>query len=233
MSMNSLELIFPSGIYCVSCGNLIDESRPYALCDRCSREIRWSPVTRMRDESHCYDSVYSCAVYEGRVKSILWALKYKGSAYIAAKIAEMMAAGYSLFADEATGELPQPDILTCVPMNAVKKGRRGYDQAELIGRALATKLGFCYGAGLLVMHYETEVMSRLSGAARKANLTGAFGPGRDATSGGCAGRNIMLVDDVYTTGSTADACASVLKEAGAARVDVYTFAAATEIISMD
>jgi ComF family protein len=161
-------------------------------------------------------------------------MKYKDMSYLAYKIADAMydryiAAGLRDSLDTRTGELHLPDMIVSVPMNGIKKRKRGYDQAEVIAAALAAKLGVRYNAGLLVRSVETEVMSALSRAERGANTADAFTINRGLPQNCCEGRQVMLVDDVYTTGSTADACAAVLKEAGAASVKVFTFATGADM----
>jgi hypothetical protein len=131
--------------------------------------------------------------------------------------------------DTGTGELSLPDMIVSVPMNEVKKRTRGYDQAEVIGAALAGRLGVPYKPGLLVRRAETSVMSSLSRAERGANTVGAFELRRGTPADCCRDRHIMLVDDVYTTGSTADACAAVLKDAGAKTITIFTFATGTDM----
>ena len=253
------ELVFPSGIYCIACGNLIDETRPYALCDKCVREVNWNAgrvcsrcgrplqdigadiIKSKEGEALCsscmhdepvFDIGVSCAVYEGVVRSIIRNLKYRNMPYAASKVADAMADRYLACRSVCpeTGEFSLPDIVVSVPMNRNKKLRRGYDQAELIGRAFAGRIGAYYYPGMLARTFDTAVMSSISGVERRANLVGAFALGFGITDKDCAGKNILLIDDVYTTGSTADACAGVLKGAGASRVDFYAFAAATNFV---
>jgi ComF family protein len=262
------ELIYPSNIYCIACGALIDSTRPYSLCDDCIREIPWntgrtcakcgkalSPNTRgdlchdCKYTNRRFDNGLSCATYAGPVKDMIRGMKYRDMSYAAYKIADAMydryiaeglrtgLRGQSCEADlspcpaidTATGELRLPDMIVSVPMNEIKKQKRGYDQAEVIGRALAAKLGVTYKTGLLVRHVETSVMSALSRAERGANTAGAFAIKRGLPQNCCNNKHIMLVDDVYTTGSTADACAAVLKKAGAKAVTICTFATGTDM----
>jgi ComF family protein len=158
-------------------------------------------------------------------------MKYKDMPYAAYKIADAMYDRYIETADvdTQTGELSLPDLIVSVPMNEVKKRARGYDQAEVIASALASRLGVKYSEGLLVRNAETSVMSALSRAERGANIACAIELRCELAQDCCKDMQIVLIDDVYTTGSTADACAAVLKQAGAASVKVFTFATGTDM----
>jgi predicted amidophosphoribosyltransferase len=180
-------------------------------------------------------------------------LKYSDAAWIAEKIADIMHDRYtSLFrgdarplrvdADgvlrdenvrthDATGEVPP--LVVCVPMAEAKKRKRGYDQAELIARGFARGMGFPFGEGMLERVRQTIVMSALGAEERRANMSDAFAVSRYARQlirdGDIILKDVLLIDDVVTTGSTADACASVLKEVGAERVRIFTFATGADM----
>jgi ComF family protein len=151
------------------------------------------------------------------------ALKYKDRAYIAEKAAEMMRDRILVEIDEETGEVFSPDVILPVPMHIKKRRKRGYDQAALIAKRLARCMNVPYDEYCIARKKQTSVMSSLSRDERKRNLVGAFGLAVGAAER-VEGKDVLLVDDVFTTGATADACASILLEAGAANVDVFVFA---------
>jgi len=150
-------------------------------------------------------------------------MKYRGRAWYGETISSLMAERYFSEADPVTGELPVYDGVIAVPMAAGKKAARGYDQAELIAKGLSRRTGIPYLSNTLVRVRETAVMSSLSEEARRQNLACAFSVKCDKIEK-VAGKRILLVDDVYTTGSSVSACAETLIAAGAGCVDVIVFA---------
>jgi hypothetical protein len=139
-----------------------------------------------------------------------------------------------------------PSVVIPVPMTEAKRRKRGYDQAEIIARRLARLIGAPFGDGILKRRRDTSVMSGLGLQERRANMADAFevtlgahksvgngAPGAKGLTAGYTGApalsDVLLVDDVFTTGSTADACAAALKEAGAKRVTLFTFASGADV----
>ena len=115
----------------------------------------------------------------------------------------------------------QPDLVIPVPMSPAKLSERGYNQVDLFARPLAWSLGLPYHNRVLQRVREDTSQVKLTAENRRLNVARAFfvewpGPVRN--------RQVLLVDDVATTGSTADVCAGVLLEAGADQVFVATLA---------
>lgn len=248
--------IFPQDIYCIACGAIIDESRTYRLCDSCMKKFRWirgaackkcgkalgKEKERMalfggnaagichdcRSRRHFFDGGYSCVSYGELEKKPLMKLKYAGDGYIADTLGEIMYDRLLLALAEDEGGCIPFDLIVPVPLHKKRQALRGYNQAALIGRVLAAKLGLPFYANLLRRVKATEKMSRLGASERTENLEGAFAiSGRSAD---IAGKTILLVDDIYTTGNTADAASAVLKSAGAKAVYIITFASGSNFV---
>lgn len=241
----ALELVYPSNIYCIACGNLIDKTRKYSLCDNCIREINWAtdricekcgrPLNDNNKENlcancldikHSFTQGYVCAEYDDSLKDIILNYKYRDQPYIASAVAEIMRdrLGYNQRKGEHEGELEEVtfDMITSVPLHRKRRAERGYNQAELIAKKLAKLTDIPYRALLERTRY-TASMKSLGLSERRLNLEGAFRAKADVP------RTVLLIDDVLTTGSTADACAEALLLRGASRVDLMVFAAGASI----
>jgi ComF family protein len=134
-------------------------------------------------------------------------------------LSEVIAELEPLFGDPGLVVIP-------VPLYPVKQRQRGFNQSEMIAHValkLSSRKGFRHGlrADILVRARETKSQIGLTRHQRRENLRGAF---RVAKPEAVSGREILLVDDVFTTGTTASECARVLRRAGATRVWVATVA---------
>jgi ComF family protein len=243
---DTLNLLFPGNIYCAACGNLIDGTRPYALCDRCVREIAWHTgetcavcgkalaphriggvCRECRERGRSFDAGISCCTYTGRARDLVRSMKYKDAAWIAEKLADAL---YDRWLQLEPTVVP---MIIPVPMSETKRRVRGYDQAEVIARRLALLIGAPFADDILIRKRDTVVMSGLGVYERRVNMADAFEIHPHAEklidAGEPAPPDVMLVDDVFTTGSTADACALTLKDAGVKRVTLFTFASGADV----
>jgi len=169
-----------------------------------------------KENQHSFSGGFSCSVYDGPVREILSGLKYRGRSYYADKISDIMS-------DRAAGFIEKLgiDLIIAVPMFKKKERTRGYDQAHLIASGLAKKLDIKYRNDVLIKTKNTLSMSSLDSAERRINLHNAFDIGYNVDD--IKNKNVLLVDDVYTTGSTADSCSEVLNRNGANEVYIFTF----------
>ncbi|MDR1134802.1 MAG: ComF family protein [Clostridiales Family XIII bacterium] len=230
-----LDLVFPPSIYCISCGNLIDETRVYSLCDKCAREFKWANGKTCEkcgrilgddyngtlcgecgQSAHAYEKGYACLEY-GSCREVIHGFKYLGRMYYAESIAQIMHDRLAEAASEFDAVLP-------TPMYKPKERKRGYNQADLIGGLLAAKTGLDYDNDTLVRRRNTAPMSGLGKEAREENVRDAFAVA-EGKADAVRGKRLLIVDDIYTTGSTLDACAKVLTDAGAKSVCFIVLAA--------
>ncbi len=206
------ELLFPPK--CILCRKILEKDE-LDLCRACRTE---GPVwVSSRVKLSFLDSWAAVWYYEGSVRQSL--LRYKFHR------ARQYASGYGrLLAMRLLTEHPEGfDLLTWVPVSRMRKFTRGYDQVELLARAVGAELGM-EPRPLLQKVRNNRPQSRIHGEAkRRANVLGVY---RIRAPEEVKGKRILLLDDIITTGSTAGECARVLLTAGAKEVHCGCVAAA-------
>ena len=207
-----MQLLFPPK--CVLCGRLLKNGEQ-DLCREC--RIQAPEYPNGKRKLQFLDSFAAVWYYEGTVRKSLLRYKFYNARSFAESYGRLMA--MMLLQQYPEGF----DCLTWVPVSRLRRFRRGYDQVELLARAVGRELGIT-PVSLLTKVRHNRPQSRLhDGAARRANVLGAYRiTDRDAV----AGKRILLLDDILTTGATAGECARVLLTAGAKEVHCAAVAAA-------
>lgn len=164
-----------------------------------------------------FDKARSLYFYEPPLSSLIHRLKFHGSGIAAAALADLVAR------DRPGTDLRDVDLIIPVPLHSARLRDRGLNQSLVIARLAFPRDGKRIEPMVLVRKRETVAQTGLSGKERRKNLRGAFAVNERQL---IRGRSVLLVDDVYTTGSTVMECSKTLKRAGAARVEVLTLARA-------
>ena len=200
-----LDLLYPPR--CPFCRRILHSSNEL-LCQDCLRSFASIPASGYRREIPNIRCVLAPFSYEGAVRESLHRYKFSGVTAYARTYAEFI--GKCI--DENRFSC---DIITWVPLSRKRLRKRGYDQARLIADELAKRQGL-KSMPLLKKTIDTKPQS-LTGSEekRKANASGAYACPDTAA---VAGKRILLVDDIVTTGATLSECAKILKAAGAAEV---------------
>ncbi|MBW6514194.1 MAG: ComF family protein [Candidatus Syntrophosphaera sp.] len=197
---------------CANCRDLLLPIRE-TYCGKCGGPLRDYGCEACSQTDFCFDFARSAYVYQRPAQELVHGLKY-GFLRSPAK-----------FFTDALLEIPALarfgegfDLVMAVPLHHVRQRERGYNQSELIARKLALKLGLPY-ARPVCRRYNTRSQTNLSREARLGNLSGAFALEGKAD---VKGKRVILVDDVFTTGTTANEVSRLLRDSGAAKIAVLT-----------
>lgn len=217
------ELLFPT--HCVSC-----KARGALICENCLSKLS------SLDKLYCVvcgkaavggfthpgcatrytpERALSGFWYRGPVRAVIKALKYKGIWPLAKTAAKILLDDL----EEKGAAFGREAVVVPVPLSFWRRGKRGYNQAELLARGLGEQLELPVRVDLLKRVKDTPSQTGLDRRERAKNVKGAFAAGERIN-----GEDILLVDDVATTGATAIGCSRTLKKAGAGQVWVMTFA---------
>jgi ComF family protein len=196
------------------------------VCDGCGSPLEFDLGEAARCPAclarrRAFDRARAAVLYDEHSRDLILQLKHADRTDLAGLFAGWIArAGRDLFEDA--------DAVVPVPLHPTRLLARRFNQAAEIARPLARLTGLAYLPGAVVRKKRTPSQGGKSGSGRRRNVAGAFASPRRMWPR-IEGKRLVLVDDVLTTGATAEACARVLKAAGAARVDVAAVARVKEI----
>ena len=231
-----LDLLLPS--FCLACERPLGPAPELLFCPDCQEKLHFveSPLcpccgrvylTAPGGDHHCgpclaakkhFTRARAIFLYEEPLKEVIHRFKYQGKT--------ACLPGLASFAKKLPhlAEVEGADWIVPVPLHPSRLRERGFNQALLLARAFFPKDPRIIPS-LLIRSRPTEPQANFNGAARRTNLKNAFAVVAPQL---LAGKKILLVDDVFTTGTTVNECARVLKKAGAAEVVVLTLARVKE-----
>lgn len=229
-----LDLIYPRNIHCILCGDGIEPTEKYSMCTPCRDRVKFiasrfcekcgKPLEPLYLPQKCPDCMithhyftrgFSCVEYDDAVKKLIYQLKYHQKRHLAHPIGQMMA---DRLRKLDVGEI---HMIVPVPLHRKKERERGFNQSEIIAKYMADALGIPMEKKNILRVKETETQNQLNREERRENLRDAF---QVVDHKKFAGKKILIVDDIYTTGSTMDACCREIRKAGPEEIYFITFA---------
>lgn len=226
-----LDALFPNNIACLVCNKELNKNTHFSLCDACMQKLprnngkvcakcgeqitsRSKYCLRCKGSKPKFDRCWSPLLYEGDVVKLIRNFKYHNQQYFAETLGNFLVEEYVLQGLEC-------DFIVPVPLHKERKKQRGFNQAQLLAKQMNAMLGLPVVTEVLKRVKNTQTQTELTKQEREANVKKAFAVQNKQV---LAGRTVLLVDDVYTTGSTLNECASELLHAGASKVFCLTLA---------
>ena len=212
----------PEENICRDCLKKIKKRLP-PFCTKCGKQLRGDPELQLecsdcKNDEIYFDRAFSVCYYSGTLKDLIHNFKYK-------KISSLI----KEFSDFTLGFIRQYDIcknidlVLPVPMHRRRLIKREINTSHVMARDVAKRLGTRYDPGILKKHKDTPPQSSLKRHDRIKNIRGSFCI-KKAKAPALYNKNILIIDDLFTTGSTVNECARILKEAGCGNIDVITLA---------
>ena len=215
-----LNLIYPNK--CIFCNSILDfyslEKKEFT-CNNCKKNLEYiRGVIDIQKASNKHFDYFVCAYnYEKIVRKLLLDFKFYNKKYLRYFLASDLSRIIKKY------NIEKVDYITYVPISFKRYIERGYNQSELIANCISHSLGIPLLKYCLIKIKHNQVQSSLSLTSRRLNVVGVY---KVLFKKAIKGKNIILIDDIYTTGSTVDECSKVLKDAGANRIIVATVAKA-------
>lgn len=213
------KLIYPYQI-CQRCWGSLPFIRP-PQCDICGKPLQDEKQLICRDcveHGRFFTKARAVFEYMPSVHEVIYRYKYKGQQELSRSLGLLMAYVFESI------HWPAMDAIIPVPLHPAKLKQRGYNQSALLARQMGGSLGLPVLDNALRRCRDTKAQVTLDRQQRYANMVGAFIAEAPSL---IEGKMLLLIDDILTTGATADACAKALMDAGAGAVYVFTLATGT------
>lgn len=190
---------------------IIEEPR----CKKCGKPIRQKEAEFCYDcerEDLCYEQGRSLWIHKMPVSSSIYAFKYKNRRVYGEVYGREMAKTFRKII-----RLWEIDVIVPVPLHRKKQKKRGYNQAEILAKEIGFRVGIPVDTTLIERKKNTVPQKEFTRKERKKNLKNAF-----EVTGKVEGKRVLIIDDIYTTGSTIDSISILLKKAGAEKTYFLT-----------
>ena len=204
-----VDMLFPK--YCINCGKIMPPGKTLCVCDKCALAVADMNCIFTDNNSGC-DEIVSALKYDGKIREAMLKFKFKDIKYL----------GYtfgSLLADAVRGRafLENAALITAVPIHVDRD--REYNQSEVIARCMCSQLGLEYSSGII---YRVKPIQRLSGMTSDdkeyfIKNSYLFNPLVNLTN-----KTVVIIDDVYTTGTTLREISKEFRKHGAKQVYALT-----------
>lgn len=236
ISSTVLDLIYPEEGICFICDEFVDGISNNHICTSCKNRLSFikerkcsicgkpldiesisNKCENCKRHPHYFSRAISVLEYKGLVKDAIYRYKYGKKSYMYKAFGPLMVQALK---DNNISQ-KNIDFIVPVPLHRRKLIKRGFNQAELLGKYISDSLNISLSANNLIRTKRTPVLNKLHRLERLVNLQEAF-----AVSSKEVFKNsrILLVDDIFTTGATANHCSKVLLEAGASNITVICLA---------
>ena len=226
-----LNLLYPENLTCIFCDEEIFDNNKFCTCENCQKNlpfIKEKVCERCGDViksmatfcDHCqksktyYDKARSVFYYKDEIRNCIKKFKFDGCKYLYKPFAEFMAKKYK-------EESFDCDVITYVPIHETRLKMRGYNQAELLAKELAKILNLPFVENAIIKTKKTLAQADLNYKQRQSNLLNVF---KVVDKNAFKNKNVLIVDDIFTTGATIGSCAGEIKKANANKVFALTLA---------
>ncbi|MDO8486480.1 MAG: ComF family protein [Candidatus Staskawiczbacteria bacterium] len=231
MGINILDLIFPK--FCVGCGKwgtyfcpkcIKNIAQTDLVCPNCEKPAIGGAVHPLCKKRYGLDGLWSLGIYQNPLKKIIQKLKYKYVREVVEVLVNLMVEYWAKYDAYFLGEIKKDGgknwVVIPVPLHPKRQNWRGFNQSALVGQTLSKNIGLAYSDSLKRIRH-TKPQVSLKSWQRKQNIKNAFSlsPNYEPRT-----LNYLLVDDVWTTGSTLKECCYILKRGGAQKVWAVTLA---------
>ena len=229
------KIFFPSNIKCLCCGRDLPEKREIEFCDKCKSKLPYlsdkyickvcgidipgmgSVCLQCKTNKRRFKENRSVFVYDGFIRKLILDFKFENKRYLANTFGNELAKLFETLDWNI-------DVVVPAPLGPKRLKSRGYNQSELLAKAFCKKANLSLSTKILYKIRDTSQQSKSTYAERHKNLTGSIKVENKIL---VKDRNILLIDDILTSGATANCCAKALYKAGANAVYVLTIARAS------